>query len=204
MERVRSFLHEIKKDQVVTPIWATALERSWLLLRDAFGGWRLPFAFAFLFGLWALGPAVGFALGTSGLLIVAYLSQAHTPDWVVYYLETIPVLAFTAAVGVSRALRGAPIVGAPRWLGPAAGIAFAGMLVSDVAAARSTLSRISAEPRRFLEVVVKLPKKPNVVFVRYSTRRSMHIALVENRGMLPGAESWIVHRSEEHTSELQS
>ena len=193
MERVRSFLHEIKKDQVVTPIWATALDRSWPLLRDAFGGWRLPFAFAFLFGLWALGPTGWFALGTSGLLIVAYLSQAHTPDWVVYYLETIPVLAFTAAVGVSRALRGAPMAGAPRWLGSAAGIAFAGLLASDVAAARSTLSRISAEPRRFREDVAKLPKKPNVVFVRYSTRRSMHIALVQNRGMLPGAESWIVH-----------
>jgi hypothetical protein len=193
MERVRSFLHEIKKDQVVTPIWATALERSWLLLRDAFGGWRLPFAFAFLFGLWALGPTGWFALGTSGLLIVAYLSQAHTSDWVVYYLETIPVLAFTAAVGVSRALRGAPMAGAPRWLGPAAGIAFAGLLVSDVAAARGTLSRISAEPRLFREDIAKLPKKPNIVFVRYSTRRSMHIALVQNRGMLPGAESWIVH-----------
>jgi hypothetical protein len=193
MERVRSFLRDIKTDQVVTPVWTTALDRSWLLLRDTFGGWRLPFAFAFLIGLWALGATGWFALGTSGLLIVAYLSQAHTPDWVVYYLETIPVLAFTAAIGVERALRAAPLPGALRWPAPAVGVVFAALLVRDVAAARGTLGRISAEPRLFREEVAKLPKKPNVVFVRYSTRRSMHIALVENRGMLPGAESWIVH-----------
>lgn len=193
MERVRTFLHDIKRDQVVAPIWTTALGRTWLLLRDTFGGWRLPFAFAFLLGLWALGAAGWFALGTSGLLIAAYLSQAHTSDWVVYYLETIPVLSFTAAIGVSRALRGVTTANAPLWLAPAAAAVFAALLVSDVAAARGTLSRISAEPRLFRDEVAKLPKKPNVVFVRYSARRSMHIALVENRGMLTDAESWIVH-----------
>jgi hypothetical protein len=190
---VRAFLRDIKKDQVAAPAWATAFDRSWLLLRDSFGGWRLPFAFAFLLGLWGLGATGWFALGTSGLLIVAYLSQAHTSDWVVYYLEAIPVVAFTAAVGVARALHGAAAGGAPRWLAPTAGVVFAALLVSDVAAARSTLSRISAEPRQFRDAVAKLPKKPNIVFVRYSPRRNMHIALVENRGMLPDAESWIVH-----------
>ncbi len=193
MERVRTFLHEIKRIQVVNPIWATALDRSWLLFRDAFGSWRLPFAFAFLLGLWALGAMGWFAFGTSGLLIAVYLSQAHTSDWVVYYLETIPVLSFTAAVGVARALGGAQTARPPRWLAPAAGIAFAGLLTNDVITARGTLSRISAEPRLFREEVAKLPKKPNVVFVRYSERRNMHIALVENRGMLADAESWIVH-----------
>ncbi|MFI5246402.1 MAG: ArnT family glycosyltransferase, partial [Gemmatimonadales bacterium] len=193
MERVRTFLRDIKKNQVATPVWATALDRTWPLLRDAFGGWRLPFAFAFLLGLWVLGAAGWFAFGTSGLLIAAYLSQAHTSDWVVYYLEAMPAIAFTAAIGVTRSLKGARVAAAPKWAAVAGGLVFAALLVSDVAAARDTLGRISAEPRLFREEVSKLPKKPNVVFVRYSPRRNMHIALVGNRGMLPGAASWIVH-----------
>ena len=193
MERVREFLHGIKQTQATAPAWVTGFERGWLLLSDTFGGWRLPFAVAFLIGLGALGAAGWFALGTSGLLIIAYLSQAHTPDWVVYYLETIPVLSFTAAVGAARVLRALPAGATPRWLAPAAGMVFAALLTTDVVTARDTLSRISAEPRLFREAVSRLPKKPNVVFVKYSPRRNMHIALVANRGMLPDAESWIVH-----------
>jgi hypothetical protein len=193
MERVRSFLRDIKRDQVVTPMWTTALDRALLLLRDAFGGWRLPFAFAFLLGLWALGAAGWFALGTSGLLIAAYLSQAHTSDWVVYYLEAMPAIAFTAAAGVARVLKGAQMAAAPKFVAPAAALIFAALLARDVLLARDTLDKISAEPRRFRDDVAKLPKKPNIVFVRYAPRRSMHISLVDNRGMLQDADSWIVH-----------
>ena len=193
MERVRSFLHDIKKDQAAMPFWVTALDRTWLLLRDSFGGWRIPFAFAFLLGLWALGATGWFALGTSGLLIAAYLSQAHTADWVVYYLEAMPAIAFTAALGAARAIKSARVAGAPRWLTPALAAVFAWLLATDVTAARGTLAKISAEPRLFREQVAQLPKKPNIVFVQYSPRRSMHIALVANSGMLPDAESWIVH-----------
>ncbi len=193
MERVRSFLRDIKKTQADTPFWATALDRAWMLLRDSFGGWRLPFAFAFLLGLWTLGAAGRFALGTSALLIAAYLSQAHTSDWVVYYLEAMPAIAFTAALGATRAAKFVQTAPAPKTPGAVVATVFLGLLSTDVIAARDTLARISAEPRLFREQVAALPKKPNIVFVRYSSRRSMHIALVANRGMLPEAESWIVH-----------
>ena len=193
MERVRMFLRSIKELQATLPPWTTALDRAQMLLRDSFGGWRLPFAFAFLLGLWFLGPLGWFALGSSFLLIVAYLSQAHTADWVVYYLEAMPAIAFTAAVGAARAAKGARIATQPMWLAPALGVLCAGLLVTDVAKARGTLAKISLEPRLFRERVSQLPKKPNVVFVRYSEQRSMHIALVANRGMLQDADSWIVH-----------
>jgi len=192
MERVRAFLRGIKAEQAAAPPLATAAARTWLLLRDQFGGWRMPFAVAFLLGLWGLGAAGWFALGSSALLIAAYLSQAHTSDWVVYYLEVMPVLAFTAASGAARALAGAGVA-VPRWAPPVAALASAVLLASDVATTRGTLGRISAEPRLFRAEVERLPKKPNVVFVRYAERRNMHIALVENRGMLDDAESWIVH-----------
>jgi hypothetical protein len=146
-----------------------------------------------LLGLWALGSTGWFALGTSGLLIAAYLSQAHTADWVVYYLEAMPAIAFTAALGATRASKGAQVAAAPKWLEPVLAMVFLWLLSTDATAARDTLAKISAEPRIFREQVAQLPKKPNIVFVRYSPRRSMHIALVANRGMLSDAESWIVH-----------
>jgi len=193
MERVRAFLKDIKQTQVSAPVWVTALARGGLLFRDTFAGWRLPFTVAFLVGLGALGAPGWFALGSSALLIGAYLSQAHTPDWVVYYLETIPVLSFVAAVGTVRAVRALPAVATPRWAGAVVSAVFAVLLATDVTAARDTLAKVSAESRVFRAAVDGLPKKPNIVFVRYAPARNMHISLVDNRGMLPGAASWIVH-----------
>ena len=193
MERVRSFLHDVKRDQVVTPVGVTAFIRALHLLRDVFGAWRLPFLFALVFGFRRVGASGWFALGTSGLLIVAYLSQAHSSDWLVYYLEVTPVFAFTAAVGMARLLGGVRSSAVPSWVGLAAGLGLMGLLVTDVAVARGRMSRMSAGIRLFREEVAQLPKKPNVVFVRYAPGRYMNIALVENRGMLQGAESWIVH-----------
>jgi hypothetical protein len=193
MERMRSRLRELKRDQVVTPEWVTALLRTVHLLYGVFGGWRLPFLLAFVFGLWRIGAMGWFALGTSGLLVAAYLLQAQTSDWLLYYLEVTPVLAFTAAVGTARLLGSVRSNAAPGWAGPAVGLGLIGLLVTDVAVARGRLSRMSAETRLFREGVAKLPKKPNVVFVRYAPRRDIDIALVENRGMLQDAESWIVH-----------
>jgi hypothetical protein len=201
MERARTFLRDIKEEQADAPAWKTASDRAWLLLRDAFGGWRIPFALAFVIGAVTAGAAGWFALGSCALLIAAYLSQAHTADWTIYYLETMPVLAFTAALGAARlaaplAARRAARVPAgriPRWAPFALGALAAALLARDARDARDILGRIAAKPRAFREAVAMLPKRPNIVFVRYSPRRSMHIALVANRGVLDAAPSWIVH-----------
>ena len=193
MERMRSRLHDVKKDQVVMPIAVTALIRVVHLLGDTFGAWRLPFLLALVIGFRKIGAAGWFAVGTSGLLIAAHLLQAHNSDWLVYYLEVTPVLAFTAAVGVTYLVGGVRSSAVPRWVGTAAGLALLGLLVSDVTMARGLMSRTSAGIRRFREEVAQLPKKPNLVFVRYAPERYVNIALVENRGMLQDAASWIVH-----------
>ncbi|HLA89440.1 MAG TPA: glycosyltransferase family 39 protein [Gemmatimonadaceae bacterium] len=192
MERTRTFLRDIKGEQARAPVWKTASDRAWFLLGDTFGGWRLPFALAFAVGAATAGAAAWFALGTGALLIAAYLAQAHTADWTVYYLEAMPVLAFTAALGVARVRSRAGAAAAPRWL-PLAAVVVGALLVRDVLGARAVLGRIAAEPRAFRAAVARLPKRPNVVFVRYAERRSMHIALVANRGLPDRAPSWIVH-----------
>ena len=55
------------------------------------------------------------------------------------------------------------------------------------------VERLSEEPRAFRAAVRELPRTPNIVFVRYAERRSMHISLVANDGSLAESPSWIVH-----------
>ena len=200
MERVRGFLHNIKAAQVERPKFETAFDRVMTVLRDAFAGWRLPFAAAFVVGLFTLGAAGWFALGTSALLFASYLAQAHTSDWSIYYLETFPVIAFTAAAGVRAfgerlAARGVVLPSAvpPRALLLVLAAAAGLLLDRDVVAARGVLDRIAAKPRAFQAAVRDLPRKPDIVFVRYAERRSMHISLVANAGVLNGAPTWVVH-----------
>ena len=200
MERVRGFLRAAKQAQVELPSFDTAMSRVMTILRDLFAGWRLPFGAAFVIGLFTLGAPGWFAFGTSVLLMASYLSQAHTADWAIYYLETFPVVAFTAAMGV-RAVgerlvaRGVVRSGAapPRPLLLIAAAVAGILLVRDVKVARGVLDRVAAKPRSFQAAVRGLPKRPNLIFVRYAERRSMHISLVANAGVLDGAASWIVH-----------
>jgi hypothetical protein len=197
MERVRGFLRDIKHDQAGAPAWRTFADRAGLLLRDAFDGWRLPFAAAFAVGLVTAGAAGWFAIGSDALLVLAYLAQAHTADWTVYYLEAMPAVAYVSALGVERFLawparRGATTRWSARLVLPLGAVA-AVLLAIDVARARGVLARVSAQPRAFRAAVARLPRRPNIVFVRYAQRRNMHLALVANRGVLASADTWIVH-----------
>jgi hypothetical protein len=198
MERVRGFLRDIKTEQASAPVWLTFTGRAGLLLRDAFDGWRLPFAVAFAFGLFTAGAVGWFVFGTSLLLVAGYLTQAHTADWSIYYLETYPAIAFVTALGV-RAIwrrvatdRGLTL---PRWTFAALAIAAMVLIGYDLLGARHTLSRVAAHTRDFRAGVAALDERPNIVFVRYAepSRRNMHISLVANDGDLEHAESWIVH-----------
>jgi hypothetical protein len=193
IERTRGFLRDIKTVQASAPVWRTVGERARMLGLDAFSGWRLPLVVAFAVGVASVGASGLFALGTSVLLLLAYAAQAHTADWTVYYLETFPAVAFVAAAGVKRLL-GARLAGptAQRWA-PVVVLLVAALLVRDVLLARSLVGRVSEVTRRFREGVDTLPKRPNIVFVEYAARRSMHLALVANAGDLERADSWIVH-----------
>ncbi|MCC7194315.1 MAG: hypothetical protein IT356_02035 [Gemmatimonadaceae bacterium] len=200
MERVRGFLRDIKAEQARAPAWRTFAQRGGFLLRDVFAGWRLPFAVAFAIGLAVAGPAGWFAIGTGVLLVLAYVTQAHTPDWTIYYLEAFPAVAFITALGVRRAAVGArKLLPAPMPHGiartfPAVLLAVAaGLVARDVEIARDILARVASHTYAFRAAVERLPLKPNIVFVRYADGRNMHISLVANDGVPDDAVSWIVH-----------
>lgn len=195
MERTRGFLRAIKEEQVQAPPAVTLATRLRMLGADAFGGWRLPFLVAFALGIaTAFGSSAGraglFALATGLLLVLAYAAQAHTADWTVYYLETLPALAFVTALGARHV---ADRIGVRR---PARVVGLLALLLlsgRDILRARDVVHGISAVTRRFRDGVEALPKRPNIVFVEYAARRNMHLALVANDGVLAEAETWIVH-----------
>lgn len=199
MARVREFLRDIKTEQATAQPWLTFAERAGFLLRDAFAGWRMPFVIAFAVGLAVAGPAGWFAVASSVLLVLAYVTQAHTPDWTVYYLEAFPPVAFVTALGLRRMLGGALAragTASPRRAGlvvAVTAVAVAVLVVRDTAMARGILARVAARTATFRAAVARLPNKPNVVFVRYAEGRNMHLSLVANDGMLDRATSWIVH-----------
>ena len=146
------------------------------------------------------GPAAWFAFGTSLLLVLGYVTQAHTADWSVYYLETYPAIAFVTALGVRTIWRRTPSgrggLGAlPAWVMPVLLLATFTGVVYDTLHARDTLRRIASRTIMFRAGVAGLSKKPNIVFVRYAPpeRRNMHLSLVANEGDLEHAPSWIVH-----------
>ncbi len=193
MERTRTFLREIKGQQATAPVARTVGSRVLFVLVDAFAGWRLPLVIAFAVGIATAGAAAWFALATGGLLMLAYGAQAHTVDWTVYYLEAFPAIAFATASGVRRLFADREKA---RSLAPLAAALIAVLMVRDVMRAREVVARISTVPRNFRSAVTRLPKRPNLIFVRYAPNRStglMHLALVANDGILDGAPSWIVH-----------
>jgi hypothetical protein len=199
MERVRDFLRQIKVEQVEAPVWRTFAERAGFLLRDAFAGWRIPFVLTFAVGLVVGGRIAWFAFGSALLLVAGYVTQAHTRDWTIYYLEAFPAVAFVAALGVQRLVsearkRSSEATGriAPRALNALALVAVV-LVTLDTLAARSTLARVSAHTRAFRAGIAALGNAPKIVFVRYAANRNMHLSLVANEGDLAKAKSWIVH-----------
>jgi hypothetical protein len=199
MERVRGFLREIKTEQATAPAWRTFAERAGFLLRDAFAGWRFPFMFAFAVGIAAAGPLGRFVFASMLLLILAYVTQAHTRDWTVYYLEVFPCAAFLAAIGVRHVLRELR-ARMPVTLGATAPIATgafamacAALIGIDMLRASAAVSRLGASVRAFRAGVTNLETTSNIVFVRYAERRNMHLSLVANEGNLEAARTWVVH-----------
>ena len=193
MARVREFLRGIKEAQVREPVLRTIGARARFVALDTFATWRLPLLFCLVVGIAVMGAPGWFALGTGLLLIVSYGAQAHTEDWTLYYLEALPALAYATACGARRFIRLTPM-GAR--VAPVAAVLVAALVARDIGRARTIMGRLSAVPRTFVASVAALPKRPNIVFVRYAPDRgagAMHIALVANDGMLEGAPSWIVH-----------
>ena len=102
LAREAEFLRDIKREQVNAPVAGLLGARLAFFRRAFFGDWRVVLLPAFAVGLLALGVGGTIAFASSALLVLAYLTQAHTPDWISYYVEAFPVVAFVSALGFHR------------------------------------------------------------------------------------------------------
>jgi hypothetical protein len=156
--------------------------------------------------LFTTSAAFWFAMGTSVLLVLGYLSYAHSSYWSVYYMEIQPVLAFATAVGwwrlaslianrkVEWPLRVVPAMDAGAVLGV---IVSAALLLPYLT---RTISSMAADKvgsqayhRNFRELLALAPGDKIMVFIHYAPDHSPHMALVTNAPDLAKARAWTVY-----------
>jgi hypothetical protein len=156
--------------------------------------------------LFTTSAAFWFAMGTSVLLVLGYLSYAHSSYWSVYYMEIQPVLAFATAVGwwrlaslianrkVEWRLRVVPAMDSGAVLGV---IVSAALLLPYLT---RTISSMAADKvgsqayhRNFRELLALAPGDKIMVFIHYAPDHSPHMALVTNAPDLAKARAWTVY-----------
>ena len=149
--------------------------------------------------------SVALALGTCVLVVLAYLSIAHMPYWLVYYLELFPVLAFLSALGlwqfVTLVAELAPRrVGRARELALPALVTCVGLIgwLAPGALESFTLwhRRLAMAPgyhESFRDLIAKIPDRKAVVFVRYAPNADVHLSLTNNEPDASAARVWAVH-----------
>jgi hypothetical protein len=156
--------------------------------------------------LFTTSAAFWFAMGTSVLLVLGYLSYAHSSYWSVYYMEIQPVLAFATAVGwwrlaslianrkVEWPLRVVPAMDSGAVLGV---IVSAALLLPYLT---RTISSMAADKvgsqayhRNFRELLALAPGDKIMVFIHYAPDHSPHMALVTNAPDLAKARAWTVY-----------
>lgn len=157
-------------------------------------------------GLITTSAPVWFAIGTTILLILAYLSFGHAPQWTVYYVEIQPVLAFVTAAGWWR---GASVLSSKKLKWPMRDVpevtsgAVFGMLLCTlilfpyntrmVGVVRDSKEEESAYFRDFRDLLRLIPSAHSMVFVRYAPSHSPHMSLVTNEPDLAEARVWTVY-----------
>jgi hypothetical protein len=159
-----------------------------------------------ILALFTTSAAFWFAIGTSVLLVLGYLTYAHSSYWSVYYMEIQPVLAFATAVGwwrLASVLANRKVEWPLRTvLAPDSG-AVLGIVVSAVLLLpylTRTVSSMAADKvgsqayhRNFRELLALAPGEKIMVFIHYAPSHSPHMALVTNAPDLAKARAWTVY-----------
>ena len=174
------------------------------LRRGMWGGQYFLYLLAIV-GALVMPAAVAVALGTCVLVVLAYLSIAHQPYWLIYYLEVLPVLAFLSALGVWQFVTVVAEL-APRRVSRSRELALPALVTC--AALVSWLSADSLESfgmwhrqlanapkyhETFQNLVAQIPDKKAVVFVRYAPNADVHMSLTNNEPDVASARVWAVH-----------
>lgn len=201
MQQTADYILAAHREHTVARLPRIAWERAVAIATGMFQGWRLPLLALALVGLIAASAPVWFAVASAAALVVAYLGFAYYAGWTLYYLETAPVAAFLAALGLARAARALRVNPGRVALVVAALVLLAG--VREFARWREHHLRQTAFDRLFLAQLAQLPTRPAIVFVRYSPRFVQHLAVVRNHPDLARAPVWVVHDLGPRNDELR-
>jgi hypothetical protein len=211
LQRVADEFFALHREFTPKTVPGELIDRMREVTTKVWGHWRvslLPFA---ALGLLVMPLAVGFAAGSSLLLLLAYGVYAHPAEWTVYYLESFPVLALLTALGIWRSI-GFVLErsGSPATLRPGhSALAVLGLILlsyfripGEVRATRIEVSNTNFEQRSFREAVDNLPGASKIVFVRYAPKRVGHFSFVTNEPDLEAATSWVVYDRGAQNQEL--
>jgi hypothetical protein len=212
-------LRALPPDMVVFNEYVQTLHRGYTLANLPTALWQRTVAIAanmwatramFLpltaFALITTSATLWFALGTTVLLVLAYLCVGHGPQWTVYYVEIEPVLAFATAVGWWRLcslvankklewpVRVIPAVTPNAVL---AIIASALLLMPYTTRAVPYIAGKKGDRRayqtNFRTLLKMIPDAHSMVFIRYAHGHSPHESLVHNEPDLASARVWTVY-----------
>jgi hypothetical protein len=159
-----------------------------------------------LLALFTTSAAFWFAMGTSVLLVLGYLSYAHAAQWSVYYMEIQPVLAFATAIGWWRLVSAFanrrltwPVRTVPA-MEPGAVLAVIVSVLLLLPYLTRTVSSMAADKvesqqyhRNFRELLALAPGDKIMVFIHYGPNHNPHMALVTNAPDLAKARAWTVY-----------
>ena len=181
------------------------LEARLLELRRGMWGNQYFLYLLAIVGVLVMPAAAAVALGTSALTVLAYLSIAHKPYWLIYYLELFPVLAFLSALGLWQFVTLVAEL-APRRVARARALALPALvtcvglitwLSADSLDAfgmwRRQLSVGPSYHETFAKLVAQIPDRKAVVFVRYRPDADVHLSLTNNEPDPTAARVWTVH-----------
>jgi hypothetical protein len=156
--------------------------------------------------LFTTSATVWFAVGSSALLVLAYLCVGHGAQWSVYYVEIEPVLAFLTGLGwwrfasviANRRLEW-PLSKLPK-LTPntVLSVVVSGLLlIPYTTRATPYIAGKNAERRAyqrdFRTMLEMIPERHSMVFIRYARTHSPHQSLVTNSPDLAAARVWTVY-----------
>ena len=187
--------YEEHRIHTVTSLPGTLLARARMVGRDMWYEWRGGLALIALVGLVGAPPALWVGLGALVVQLLLYLLYAHPARWSLYYIETLPVLAFATALGVLRVLE----LGAHRVSSSRARLTLAGAMVLAMAyptavTLRQVRAQIVADHGYYDSFRASLPDADSaIVFVRYAPSHNDGLSLVRNVPDVRSARIWTVY-----------
>jgi len=176
-------------------------------------GWRLALGALILAAVRHASGVERAGVVTIALMLLAYLTFAHPPMWIVYYVEVLPIFYFLAARELGRAVHkfsGLGSEASSRWPASAANASLAIALlllplgVNDVRRVRAAIDLRNNFHRAAEAAMATLPPEKAIVFVSYPPSQSPHLGLTRNEPDLASALRWVVYDRGLRNAELRA